>query len=134
MLDQHRAFGRVRDGPQAKHVPRGQRGLGRGSITVSLITLTYSISIPKSEPNRENPNRSAGESDTGTEITMSGGAGEAPEDDPADDNASPTSWSGLYLLTFERIGRPSPCHSSRSKSSTPCSVGRCEAFAPNLLQ
>jgi hypothetical protein len=25
--------------PQAKHVPRGQRGLGRGSITVSLITL-----------------------------------------------------------------------------------------------
>jgi hypothetical protein len=79
--DQHRAFGRVRDGPQAKHVPRGQRGLGRGSITVSLITLTYSISIPKPEPNRENPNRSAGESDTGTEIPMSGGAGEAPEDD-----------------------------------------------------
>lgn len=35
--DQHRAFGRFRDGPQAKHVPRGQRGLGRGSIAVSLV-------------------------------------------------------------------------------------------------
>ena len=78
MPTKHRAFGGFRDGPQAKHVPRG---LGRGSITVSLITLTYSISIPKPEPNRENPNRSAGESDTGTEIPMSGGAGEAPEDD-----------------------------------------------------
>jgi hypothetical protein len=27
---------RFRDGSQAKHVPRGQRGLGRGSIAVSL--------------------------------------------------------------------------------------------------
>jgi hypothetical protein len=59
---------RFRDGPQAKHVPRGQRGLGRGSITVSLITLTYK---PKWS-----------ESDTGTEVPISVGAGEAPEDDP----------------------------------------------------
>src|SRR6185295_7537130 len=52
---------RFRDGPQAKHVPRGQRELGRGSITVSLITLTYK---PKWS-----------ESDTGTEVPMSVGAG-----------------------------------------------------------
>jgi len=36
---------RFRDGPQAKHVPRGQRGLGRGSIAVSwravLIYIIY---------------------------------------------------------------------------------------------
>ena len=28
---------RFRDGPQAKHVPRGQRGLGRGAIAVSEV-------------------------------------------------------------------------------------------------
>jgi hypothetical protein len=46
---------RSRAGPQAKHVPRGQRGLGRGSITVSLITLTDAI--PEPAPNEDDPLR-----------------------------------------------------------------------------
>ena len=72
-----------------------------------MITLTYSISIPKPEPNRENANRSAGESDTGTEIPMSGGAGEAPEDDLVMIR-KPNLMVWSLLLTFERIKRPSP--------------------------
>lgn len=40
---------RFRNSPQAKHVPRGQRGLGRGSITVSfgaISILAYREEMP----------------------------------------------------------------------------------------
>ena len=45
MPTKHRAFGRFRDGPQAKHVPRGRRGLGHSSIAVSFTpSLSYRAS------------------------------------------------------------------------------------------
>ena len=45
MPTKHRAFGRFHDGPQAKLVPRGRRGLGRGSIAVSFTpSLSYRAS------------------------------------------------------------------------------------------
>lgn len=45
----HQAFERFRDGPQAKHVPRGQRGLDRGSIAVSL-RVVFILSCPQIVP------------------------------------------------------------------------------------
>jgi hypothetical protein len=36
---------RFRDGPQAKHVPRGQRGLGHGSIAVSMRAVLIYIMV-----------------------------------------------------------------------------------------